>query len=86
MSSAISLAKGKSFNILRIKMQSFGGKNVYSYSLTKKGYKLQKTSKSASIAVKGIKSGTYTFSYTVTTGTGANKVTTKTSTTTIKVN
>jgi hypothetical protein len=86
VSSAISLAKGKSFNILRIKMQSFGGKNVYSYSLTKKGYKLRKTSKSASIAIKGIKSGTYTFSYTVTTGTGANKVTTKTSTTTIKVN
>ena len=86
VSSAISLAKGKSFNILRIKMQSFGGKNVYSYSLTKKGYKLQKTSKSASIAVKGIQSGTYTFSYTVTTGTGVKKVTTKTSTTTIKVN
>jgi hypothetical protein len=86
VATAINLAKGNTFNILRIKMQSFGGSNVYSYSLTKKGYKVQKTSKTASIALTGIKSGTYTFSYTITTGTGARKVTTKTTTSTIKVN
>jgi hypothetical protein len=86
VASKVNLSKGKKLNILRIKMQSFGGKNVYSYSLTKSGYSLQKTSKSASIAVKGLPSGTYTFSYNITSGSGATKITTKTTTTTLKVN
>jgi len=86
VSTAIGLPTGKSINILRIRMQSFGGKNVYSYSVTKKGYKLQKTSKTPLISLTGIKSGTYTFSYNITTGSGANKITTKTTTSTIKVN
>jgi hypothetical protein len=86
VSTKVTLGKGKTLNILRIKMQSFGGKNVYSYKLTRDKYKLEKTSKSAAISVKGLKSGTYTFSYNVTTGTGSSKITTKTTTSAIKVN
>lgn len=81
----LNLAKSKTFNILRIKMQNFGGKVVYSYTLTKGKYKVTKTSKTSTISLNGLKSGTYTFSYSVTTGTGAKKVSTKVTTSTIKV-
>jgi hypothetical protein len=81
----INLAKKKTYNILRIRMQNFGGKVTYSYTLTKGTYKLSKTSKTSAISLNGLKSGTYTFSYSVSTGTGAKKVTTKIATTTIKV-
>lgn len=82
--SKIGLGRG-TLTILRIKMQGFGGKNVYSYSLTKKGYKLQKTSSTNTITIRGIKPGTYTLTYSITTGSGASRVTTKPSTGTIKV-
>jgi len=82
--SKIGLGKG-TLTILRIKMQGFGGKNVYSYSLTKKGYKLQKTSSTNTITIRGIKPGTYTFTYSIATGSGAGRITTKPSTGTIKV-
>ncbi len=78
--SKIGIGRNKTLNILRVKMQAFGGRNVYSYSLTKKGYKLQKTSTSNTIAVRGLKPGTYTFRYSISTGKGAGKVTTKVTT------
>jgi hypothetical protein len=81
----LNLAKAKTFNILRIKMQNFGGKVVYSYTLTRGAYKLTKTSKTSTISLNGLKSGTYTFSYSVSTGTGAKKVSTKVTTSTIKI-
>jgi hypothetical protein len=84
--SKIGLGGNSILTILRIKMQGFGGKVVYSYSLTKKGYRLQRSSSTNTIALRGIKPGTYTFSYSVTTGAGASRITTKVSTTTIKVN
>lgn len=83
--SKIGLGRNKTLVILRVKMQGFGGRNVYSYSLTRKGYKLEKTSKSNTVTIRGLKPGTYTFSYSITTGTGAQKVTTKVSPTTIPV-
>ena len=84
--SKIGLGRNGTLTILRIKMQGFGGKVTYSYSLTRKGYKLQKTGSSNTIAVRGVKSGTYTFSYSISTGSGAGKTTTRVSTSTIRVN
>ena len=66
-------------------MQNFGGKVTYSYSLTKGKHKLTKTSKTSTISLNGLKSGTYTFTYFVSTGTGAKKVSTKVTSTTIKI-
>lgn len=82
----IGLGRNNTLTILRIRMQGFGGRLVYSYSLTKKGYRLQKTSTSSNVVVRGIKPGTYTFTYSISTGSGASKVTTRTSTSTITVN
>jgi hypothetical protein len=84
--SKIGIGRNNTLTILRLRMQGFGGRNVYSYSLTRKGYKLQKTSSTNGLVIRGIKPGTYTFSYSITTGAGARKVTTKVSTSTIKVN
>jgi hypothetical protein len=84
--SKIGLGRNNNLTILRVRMQPFGGRNVYSYSLTKKGYKLQKTSATNGVVVRGLRPGTYTFSYSVTTGSGARKITTRVSTSTIKVN
>jgi hypothetical protein len=81
----LNLAKKKTYNILRIRMQNFGGKVTYSYSMTSGTYKLSKTSRSSNISLNGLKSGTYTFSYSVSTGSGAKKVTTKITTTTLKI-
>jgi hypothetical protein len=71
--------------ILRIKMQGFGGKVTYSYSLTRNGYKLQKTSKTNTVVVRGLRPGTYSFSYSVTVGSGATKATTKVTNSSIQV-
>jgi hypothetical protein len=84
--SKIGLGRNGTLRILRIKMQGFGGKVTYSYSLTRKGYKLQKTGSANTIAIRGIKPGTYTFSYFISTGSGAGKTTTQVSTSTIRVN
>lgn len=81
----LNLAKKKTYNILRIRMQNFGGRVTYSYSMTSGTYKLSKTSRSSNISLNGLKSGTYTFSYSVSTGSGAKKVTTKITTTTLKI-
>jgi hypothetical protein len=66
-------------------MQGFGGKVTYSYSLTRNGYKLQKTSKTNTVVVRGLRPGTYSFSYSVTVGSGATKATTKVTNSSIQV-
>jgi len=84
--SKVGIGRNRTLTILRVKMQGFGGKNSYSYSLSRKGYKLKKTSSTNTVTVRGIKPGTYTFSYSVSTGKGANRITTKVTTSPIKVN